>query len=83
MRQRTISVATNPDRRKLLEDCTTELLEWMLIGDNTHPDIIWWVEQYILGGLGKTVLKDIPETIQEVVESLGDCLEKFHGRLSQ
>jgi ribonuclease HI len=38
------------DRRKLLIECTTDLVRWMSIGDNTHPDLITWVEQYILGG---------------------------------
>jgi len=57
---------TNADRRKLLEDCTTDLLKWMSIGDNTHPDIIWWVERYILGGTGS---HDIPESIAALVAS--------------
>jgi hypothetical protein len=40
----------------------------MSTGDNTHPDIIWWVDRYILG-LGETVAQDIPESIAALVES--------------
>ncbi len=38
----------DPARRKLLVLNTDELIRWMSTGDNTHPDIIRWVEGYIL-----------------------------------
>ncbi len=39
---------TNLDRCRLLEEGTNNLVRWMSLGENTSPDIISWVEQYIL-----------------------------------
>ncbi len=61
---------TNPDRRKLLVDCTTELVQWMSIGDNTHPDIIWYVERYILSQGSKVLtLGTLSAAIAPLIES--------------
>ena len=37
------------DRVQLLNECTDELVRWMSIGENTHPDIIVWVDKYMRG----------------------------------
>ena len=52
----------NDDRRKLLTDCTADLVRWMSIGENTHPDIIIWVERYILGQGNFPTMFDHPPT---------------------
>ncbi len=55
------------DRRRLLAECTTDLVRWMSIGENTHPDLITWVEQYILGQGNFPTTSDHPPTpLQEL-----------------
>ena len=57
------------DRRRLLVECTTDLVRWMSIGKNTHPDLITWVEQYILGQGNFPTLFDYPPTpLQELAQ---------------
>ena len=57
----------NGDRRRLLVECTTDLVRWMSIGENTHPDLIIWVERYILGqGIFPTIFDDPPTTLHEL-----------------
>lgn len=50
----------NEDRKKLLSDCTTDLVRWMSIGENTHPDIIQWVENYIMSQVTPPSIFDHP-----------------------
>lgn len=57
------------DRRKLLIECTTDLVRWMSIGDNTHPDLITWVEQYILGQSKFPTVFDYPtSTLKNLIK---------------
>jgi hypothetical protein len=60
----------DPNRRRLLKENTDDLVRWMSIGENTHPDIICWVEGYILGQ-GKRYLQatSVPHSIQELIAS--------------
>jgi ribonuclease HI len=55
---------TNVDRRKLLEADTTELIRWMSLGENTHPDITSWVEQFILSQ--DSPLRRVPHCSPEI-----------------
>jgi hypothetical protein len=60
----------DPGRRDLLVANTEELICWMSTGDNTHPDIIRWVESYILGQGRKYLRGDhCPHSIRELVSS--------------
>ena len=60
---------SDPDRRSLLETDVTDLVKWMSVGDNTHPDITNWVEQYILGqGRFPTQYDYIPHSLKELVQ---------------
>jgi hypothetical protein len=60
----------DPGRRDLLVANTEELICWMSTGDNTHPDIIRWVESYILGQGRKYLRVDhCPHSIRELVSS--------------
>ena len=59
----------NDDRRKLLTDCTADLVRWMSIGENTHPDIIIWVERYILGQGNFPTMFDHPIMFYTVLDS--------------
>jgi hypothetical protein len=60
----------DPARHRLLETNTDELVCWMSNNDNTHPDIIRWVESYILGhGRSQVWLENCPCSIQELVAS--------------
>jgi ribonuclease HI len=60
----------DPARRELLATNTEELIHWMSIGDNTHPDIIRWVESYILSqGRLQLRLEHHPHSIRDLVAS--------------
>ena len=60
----------DPARRNLLATNTDDLIRWMSTSDNTHPDIIRWVEGYILGQ-GRNYLRTdhCPHSIRELVAS--------------
>lgn len=59
----------NSDRRQLLAECTGDLVRWMSIGENTHPDLITWVEQYILGQGNFPAMFDYPPSpLKELVQ---------------
>jgi hypothetical protein len=60
----------DPARSRLLADDTAELTRWMSIHDNTHPEIIDWVEKYI-SSRGKPIFcctRDFP-SITDLIES--------------
>ncbi len=60
----------NPERRRLLKEDTNDLVRWMSVGENTHPDIIGWVEGFILGqGRLSSPLDQHPHSIHDLVQS--------------
>ena len=76
----------NQDRRNLLQTCTSDLVRWMSTGDNTHPDIIYWVEKYIMGqGTFPSCLDRSPDQIQELVadQQLIGWRNFMEGRISK
>ena len=58
---------SDPGKWQLLSDDMAELICWMSVGDNTHPDIIESVERYILGH--GTSTSNIPTDILALVIS--------------
>jgi hypothetical protein len=60
----------DPARRQLMEEETSNLIRWMSIGENTHPDIIGWVETFILSQGNMALMHRHTTTdIRDLVES--------------
>ena len=43
-----LMICPDDGRTKLLQECVTDLIEWMSTKDQTDPEILYWIPKYIL-----------------------------------
>ena len=76
----------DPARSQLLADDTVELVQWMSIRENTHPEITDWVEKYI-SSCGKPISCSIAPfpSISDLIESQNEIGWRnfIQGRISR